>query len=130
MVFEAYSPAHPANMDESECERWEEGWLNGVNVLVRDPDGLLPGMVPPVNTDRTRHFNEWLVHRLRRAELAPEAVALADAICTGNLVAEGKARKALLNKYGIFRDVSDGRYPDRNTYSTGLTEGRFANLPD
>ncbi|GEM_PF-634065 len=130
MVFEAYSPAHPANMEGAELERWEEGWLNGVNVLVRDAEGLLPDMVPPTESDKTRHFNEWLVHRLRRAELAPEAVALADAICIGDMAAEEKARKALLEKYGIWRDVSDGRYRDRNTYSTGLTEGRFTNIPD
>jgi hypothetical protein len=129
MIFEAYSPAHPANMDKTERQRWEEGWLNGVNVLVRDPEGHLPDMVPPTESDRTRHFNESLVHRLRRAELAPEAVALADAICSGDLVAEEKARKALLNKYGIWREVSDGRYPDRNTYSTGLTERRFTQIP-
>ena len=129
MIFEAYSPAHPANMDEAKRQRWEEGWLNGVNVLVRDPKSLLPDMVPPTESDRTRHFNEWLVHRLRRAELAPEAVDLADAICTGDLVAEEKARKALLHKYGIWREVSDGRFPDRNTYSTELTEGRYTELP-
>ena len=130
MVFEAYSPAHPANMDSDELARWEEGWLNGVNILVRDPDGLLPEMSPPVDADRTRHFNEWLVHRLRRAELAPEAVALADAICAGDLGAEEKARDALLKKYGIWRDVSDGRFPDRNTHSAGLTEARFNVIPE
>ncbi len=130
MIFEAYSPAHPANMDADERVRWEDGWLNGVNILVRDPDGLLADMVPPVESDRTRYFNEWLVHRLRRAELAPEAVALADAICIGDMAAEEKARKALLEKYDIWREISDGRYPDRNTYSTGLTEGRFTELPD
>ncbi len=130
MVFEAYSPAHPANMDADERVHWEDGWLNGVNILVHDPDGLLADMVPPTEPDRTRYFNEWLVHRLRRAELAPEAVALADAICIGDMAAEEKARKALLEKYDIWREISDGRYPDRNTYSTGLTEGRFANIPD
>ncbi len=41
---------------------------------------------------------------LRRAELAPEE----------------KARRALLNAYGIWREVTDERYPDRNTYSDGL----------
>ena len=125
MVFEAYTPAHPANMTPAEKARWERGWLNGVNVLMRDPDGMLPGMFPPTNPDRTLYFNEWLVHRLRRAELAPEAVALADAICGGDARAEEKARKALLNKYEIWRNAADGRYPDRNTFSAGLTEGRF-----
>jgi len=129
MVFEAYSPAHPANMNADERAHWEDSWLNGVNILVRDPDGLLPDMVPPIESDRTRYFNEWLVHRLRRAELAPEAVTLADAICIGDTAAEEKARKALLEKYCIWRDVSDGRYPDRNTYSAGLTQARFNRLP-
>ncbi len=125
MVFEAYSPAHPANLDEAERIKWEEGWLNGVNILVRDPADILPEMMPPVNDDRTLYFNEWLVHRLRRAELAPEAVALADAVCAGDMGAEEKARAALLEKYALWRDASDGRFPDRNTYSEGLTEGRF-----
>lgn len=129
MLFEAYSPAHPANMDADERIKWEAGWLNGINVFVRDPDGLLPDMFPPTDSDRTVHSNEWLVHRLRQAELAPEAVVLADAICRGDAKEESTARKALLAKYNIWRDVSDGRFPDRNTYSTGLTEARFNEIP-
>ncbi|NQU59081.1 MAG: class I SAM-dependent methyltransferase [Rhodospirillales bacterium] len=129
MVFEAYSPAHPANLDEAERIKWEEGWLNGVNILARDPANFLPEMVPPVDDDRTLYFNEWLVHRLRRAEMAPEAVALADAVCAGDMGAEEKARAALLEKYALWRDASDTRFPDRNTYSEGLTEGRFNEIP-
>lgn len=129
MVFEAYSPDHPANMEKEELSRWEAGWLNGVNILVRDPDGLLPNIAPPTVSDRTLYFNDWLVHRLRRAELAPEAVALADAICIGDEAAEEIARKALLEKYGDLRSTTDKRPPDRNTYSTGLTEGRFTKIP-
>ncbi len=55
----------------------------------------------------SEYFNEWRVHWLRRAELAPVAVAvaLADAICAGDLAAEEKARRALLNAYGIWREV-------------------------
>ena len=130
MIFEAYSPAHPANMGDAKRRRWEAGWLNGINVLVRDPEGVLPHMEPPVDADRTLHFNEWLIHRLRRAELAPEAVVLAEAICAGDAAAEADARKALLHKHGIWRDVADGRYQDRNTHSAGLTEARFNELPE
>ncbi len=126
MIFEAYTPAHPANMTPAEKEIHEAGWLNGVNVLVQDPAGALADMLPSTDAqDRTIYFNEWLVHRLRRAELAPEAVVLADAICKGDAAAEEKARKVLLEKYSIWRDVSDERFADRNTHSGGLTEGRF-----
>lgn len=128
LAFEAYSPAHPANMTTIERARWEKSWLNGVNVLVRDPDGLLRVMLPPVPADRSLYFNEWLVHRLRRAELAPEAVALADAVCRGDAAAEERARRTLLDKYANLRELSDNRFPDRNTYSVGLTKARIAEL--
>ncbi len=130
MVFEAYSPAHPAKMDEDERRRWEAGWLNGVNVLVRDPGGLLPDMAPPTDPDRTLYFNEWLIHRLRMAELAPEAVALADAVCSGDQGAEKDARAALFRRFEAMKGRFAGRPADRNTYSTGLTEGRFTDPPD
>jgi hypothetical protein len=123
MVFEAYSPAHPANMESADRQRWEAGWLNGVNILVRDAGGLLPDMAPPTDPDRTLYFNEWLTHRLRLAELAPEAVALADAVCSGDDGAEKEARATLLGKFNAERFA--GRSADRNTYSTGLTEARF-----
>ncbi|MDA0991010.1 MAG: class I SAM-dependent methyltransferase [Verrucomicrobia bacterium] len=129
MIFEAYSPAHPANMTATEKQVHEAGWLNGVNVLVRDPAGVLSDMLPPIDPDtRTVYFNEWLVHRLRRAELAPEAVTLADAICTGDVSAEETARVALLKRQGDGKDISEGRFADRNTHSGGLTEGRFNNF--
>ena len=41
------------------------------------------------------YFNKWRVHWLRRAELAPEAVALADAICAGDLASEETARREM-----------------------------------
>jgi len=127
MVFEGYSPAHPANLDADARAKWEAGWLNGVNILVRDPDGLLPPMLPPVDGDRSVFFNEWLVHRLRLARLAPEAVALADAVATGD--GEAEARQNLLARHGEEAEAVSGLFADRNTGSGGLTEGRFNMLP-
>ena len=128
MVFEAYSPAHPANLAAENLKRWEDGWLNGVNILVRDADGLLLDMLPPVDGDRTVYFNEWLVHRLQAAHLAPEAVALAGAIARGDENAERDAREILLNAFGKDKARFDGRNADRNTDSDGLNEARFNTL--
>lgn len=125
MVFEAYSPGHPANMEGDELAKWEAGWLNGVNVLVRDPDGVLPDMLPPVSDDRTLYFNEWLVNRLRLAELAPEAVKLADAIVSGDTEAEAALRKTVLAAFEGEKSRYDARLSDRNMYSDGLTVGRL-----
>ncbi len=130
MVFEAYSPAHPVNMTAEEKETHELGWLNGVNILVCDPEGLLPDMAPPVDpAERTLYLNEWLAHRKRMAELAPEALDLAGAVCSGDAEAEKKARDALLKKQTGLKDEFEGRFSDRNVYSAGLTQARFNRLP-
>ena len=125
MIFEAYSPDHPANMSDAERKRWEDGWLNGIQVLVRDTDGILPNMLPPVDADRTLYFNEWLAHRLQLAELAPEALSLARAICLEDGEGETEARRILLERYKTDQDKYSERHADRNVYSKGLTEGRF-----
>ena len=125
LAFDAYSPAHPANLAPDDLPRWEAGWLNGVQVLVRDPDGRLPEMLPPVDGDRTLYFNEWLVHRLRLAELAPEALALADAVCGGNSAAEAEALRALLERHDSLRSHLVSRFADRNVYSKTLATGRL-----
>ena len=62
---------------------------------------------------RRWYFSEWRALWLRRAELAPEAVTLSDAICAGDPASEETARRALLNAYGIWREVTDERYPGR-----------------
>ena len=126
MIFEAYSPGHPANLDPADLKHWEDGWLNGVNILVHDPDGLFPDMRPPIVEDRTLYFNEWLAHRLRFAELAPEAVALAGAICTGS--DEEELRATVVERYGQMKGDLKDRYDDRNVYSEGLTTGRYNDL--
>ena len=128
MVFEAYSPAHPANMDAATRTRHEAGWLNGIHVLVRDRDGVLPDMLPPVSESQTLYVNEWLVHRHQMAELAPAALALAQAVCLGDKSAETARRESLCKSYAAQRSLFDGRFKDRNVYSEGLTEGRFNRL--
>jgi len=125
MIFEAYTADHPANMDEATKRDAERGWLNGVNVLVTDPDNRLPSMLPHVPADRTLYYNEWLVHRLRLAELAPEALMLAEAVVYRNGAKEGLARQMLEARYEKEGARFDQRHEDRNVDSGGLTLGRI-----
>jgi hypothetical protein len=125
MVFQAYSPEHPANMDPEELPKWEAGWLNGVNILVHDPDGLFSSMIPEIVEDRTLYFNEWLVHRLRLAELAPEALLLGEAVLSNTTEAVSKAEMNLLNRYNKERDKISKRTLDRNVDSEKLTFGSY-----
>lgn len=131
MVFEAYTADHPANMDDETKRVAEAGWLNGVNVLVTDPENLLPPMLPDVPADRTLYYNEWLTHRLRLAELAPEALILADAVVQGRPAEERAAAQQLNTQYLQKKLLFDGRVEDRNVNSKGLTKGRMSRLtPD
>jgi predicted O-methyltransferase YrrM len=126
LAFDAYSPAHPANMSEDEKPRYEAGWLNGVNVIVHDPADVLDAMLPPTNDhERTMYLNEWLAHRLRLGELAPQALILADAVCSGDAEAEAAARAALSSAYAPDAEMFAARFADRNMYSAGLTESRL-----
>jgi hypothetical protein len=128
LIFDAYSPAHPANLAEAERKHWEDGWLNGINILVRDPQNRLPAMHPETRLNTDLYVNEWLIHRLQMAELAPDALRMAQAMCLGNAVEEAREKEALQRRFANMQAKLATRFPDRNTFSDGLPEGRFNRL--
>ena len=126
MLFETYSPAHPANMSDDIKTGHELGWLNGINVMVRDPEGHLDEMLPPTAPrERDIYLNEWLAHRLRLADLAPEALVLADKVCRADQQGEGAARKVLQEKYQDNATYFDSLFEDRNVFSDDLPSSRL-----
>jgi hypothetical protein len=126
LAFDSYSTDHPANLIAAEKKKFEETWLNGVHVLVRDKGDELGSMIPPTtDRERTLYLNEWLVHRLRLAELAPDALALADAVVSGDAAAEEMLRDRLIAAHSVDRDVYNSRQPDRNVYSEALPQSRY-----
>lgn len=126
LAFDSYSTDHPANLGVTEKAAFEQTWLNGVHILVRDPENQLPTMMPPTEkSERGLYLNEWLAHRLRLAELAPEALALAETVVAGDDAAEPAARNRLLSAYADKRHVFDARHKDRNVYSATLPQSRF-----
>ena len=124
LLFEAYTAAHPANLSPEALAAANDGWLNGVHVIVRDPDGRIERKLPPVPEDRTLYFNDWLVHRLALAELAPEALALAQSAVNDRDTSEALA--ALKTAYEPLQERLSQLYPDRNTHSHDLVSGRLA----
>ena len=126
LAFDAYSPDHPANLTGSDKTDAENRWLNGIHVLVRDSEGTLDRMLPPVDEfERKIYLNEWLAHRLRLADLAPEALSLADAILRGDEEGEMSLRERLTTAYMSRKPVYDGLHGDRNVYSKDLPSVRF-----
>jgi hypothetical protein len=49
LLFEAYTHCHLANMDAPEAAQARQGWWNGLNVLVGDPENRLPRVMPVVH---------------------------------------------------------------------------------
>jgi hypothetical protein len=127
LVFDAYSPDHPANLSDAEKTEHEAGWLNGVHVITHDPDRTLAPMLPPTDAaSRILFFNEWLAHRLRYAELAPEALMLAEAVLAEDDAARAQGEIALRHAAQDADVDFAGRRVDRNVYSRTLSSGRFA----
>ena len=126
LAFDSYSTDHPANLDDDAKAAFEATWLNGIHVLVRDPDNQLAPMMPPTaEAERSLYLNEWLAHRLRLAELAPEALVLADAVVSGDAAAEQAARENLAAGYANNQREFEARHKDRNVYSSSLPQSRF-----
>ena len=128
LMFEAYSHAHPANLDESTLKKFKAGWLNGINILVRDPGNILPDMRAPLEPDYSLFVNDWLVHRHGFAELAPEALSLAQAICTEDSAQLKILKAELLGKYNKYQTFIENRPSDRHTRSKNLPLERYNNI--
>jgi hypothetical protein len=76
LLFEAYTPSHPRNLKTSDLNLAKEGWWDGLNVIVRDTNKLLPRSYPPVASSRERYFNDHVVHADQHAELAPRLLSV------------------------------------------------------
>jgi hypothetical protein len=67
---------------------------------------------------------------MRLAELAPEALVLADAVCAGDMEAETRARQVLIARHDVLAARFAGRFSDRNTASAGLSEALLNQFRD
>ncbi len=80
LIFEGYSRSHPANLKGKELEEAWKGWLDGINVIVRDKENKLNPMFPDTIRDRTLFFNEHKIHPMRNSVLAWRAAKLSATI--------------------------------------------------
>lgn len=124
LLFEAYTPCHPANMDEAAREVAVRGWWNGVNILVHDPDRTLPRALPPVGSTGL-YFQSHDVFRAEFASIAPDALRfcgrLADAPASRACDLATEFRERVLTE----RSKKAGRYAWQNTDSAGLPSFRL-----
>ncbi len=124
LLFEAYTKAHPHNMNEADFTAAKEGWWNGVNILIKDAEDALETMYPPTERSRLLYENEHLVHADRVAILAPQALALARSIYDKSPLRGGRALAALIREVRKHKELRDF-YLSMNTYSENLPSAQF-----
>lgn len=105
LIFEAYTKAHPTNLSGSEKEEARMGWWNGVNVIIKDREGVFNRIFPPTLRKRTLFENDHFLHTVQLPEAlkkyAPLLVRLAG--LTGK-----RFNKELTGKYRSLNTFSDG----------------------
>lgn len=125
MLFEAYTQCHPGNMESGEEEEARKGWWNGVNIIVRDPDGVLDPVVPETIRDRSLYENEHIVHSAKYGFLAPEAVSFISSLMSFRLPGALKDVVRIGRKIRRADKQNIGRYVSINTFSKQLPQSHF-----
>ena len=125
MLFEAYTRCHPGNMERDEEQKAREGWWNGVNIIVHDPDGLLGAMVPEAIRDRSMYENEHIVHSAKYGFLAPEAVSFLSSLMSFRLIGALKDLMRVGSKIRKTDKQLVGKYASINTFSEQLPQSHF-----
>lgn len=121
LFFEAYTPAHPANMTPAVKEKAVKGWWNGVNILIRDSERRVVRTLPPTG-ERDRFFASHDVFRHEFAEAAIEALRYGSVLVDGSEREEEEKRRVLKERLSEQRKKHPKRFPFQNTESEGLPE--------
>ena len=117
LLCEAYTPAHPANLSVQADQQARKGWWNGVNMLIRDPEGILPRRFPPLTPGaRDLHFLTHDLFRHRYAELSFELLRRTDDLLDDSPQGDA-ARTELREMVDRHRKCHAERFDHRNTYS-------------
>jgi len=128
LLFEAYTPCHPANMTPEQLAAARDGWWNGVNVLVRDAAGSVERSVPETERDRKLFEDDRITHSAAVARFAPRAMRLTQLLDEGRLLRWLRESHWLLDDLRASRAERTGLFPETNTYSAHLPSNRFAEL--
>lgn len=121
LLFEAYTPAHPANMTPEVKTASLRGWWNGINIMVRDPEHRL-GRALPAAGSREKYFDSHDVFRHEFADLAIDALRYCTTLLDGDEADEQKARGALQTRLSEYRAQHPDRFKHQNTESAGLSD--------
>lgn len=124
LLFEAYTRCHPANMPADERAEAAHGWWNGVNVIVRDPEDVVPRHHPPTERDRALFENEHALHASPVARFFPAADRLLTAIDRFEPFAVLAQLARLKGRMRVSPGTRLTLHDAMNTYSSDLPRAR------
>lgn len=125
LAFEAYTPCHPSNMSSDQRAIAEDGWWNGVSVLVRDAGDMLEPMYPPTDRSRSLYENEHKVHAHQLAHHAPALLNLARSAQLTPWYRLPLRGMRILREMRALHGVPEAPHRNMNTYSEELPRSRI-----
>lgn len=108
LIFQKYTEAHPGNLNGSKRREAEDGWWNGINILMKDDDNLFSPFYPPTIRKRTLFENDHHIHTSKFPEAHRKYSALI------NMLAK--------LRHNHFSKDFTGNYASLNTFSNIIKE--------
>lgn len=123
LLYESYTKAHPLNMTDAQKEAAQQGWWDGINIMVCDPNDKLLPFFPQLSNTKEFFVNDHAVHSSRVAPYAPHAVSFFSYLLKGKLPPAGKQMYYLLQKY--HQSFDKAAFDSMNTYSHSVSSRRI-----
>jgi predicted O-methyltransferase YrrM len=120
LLFEAYTPAHPQHMNPEQLAAARSGWWNGVNILVHDPNHLLPATFPPTPRTRELYEQDAALHSARFPESALLGTYLGEAFFQRRWKSILSLNRQFWRKFR--KSAESPSYRSLNTYSEELPD--------
>lgn len=121
LMYENYTFSHPDNMKDTSEAR--QGWWDGVNILIHDPENKLPVKYPETERNRALFENEHTIHAARYGALAPYTHWMFMALSSLRIKEFAKAcimYRRMKKRLYKSKVQPHGKYLHLNTYSEKL----------
>lgn len=125
LIFDGYTKCHPQNMTEQERAVARRGWWNGINILARDVDNVLPTTFPPTERSRDVFVRENELHALKSAEAVWNSAIFAQYLLELNLYRASAQVWRYCSLASKMKGEWSKRYRFANTYSADLPTARY-----
>lgn len=123
LIFEAYTRAHPSNLSSIERQEVENGWWDGINIIVKDSHRLIADAGYPSRfRDRTLYENEHYIHGSKYPK---------DIVSFLPFISAFRSKQYARALYRLYRlslkqvNSDAGSFPSLNTYSESLPAEHF-----